>query len=397
MSHNATASDTRWCLIADLARPSRDGLICVSSAMRDLAAALERLAPYQCPVLILGEAGSGKEAVANALHTQSLRREAPLIKFNCAALADTTAPMQLFGSAQYGFGGASATIPGCFHYADGGSLLLDAVDQLPLGLQGRLLRAVENLEVQPVGSVTTDHLDVRLLATTNRDLAAMVKAGRFRPDLYYRLLGASLRVPPLRDRADDLEPLIADLIASYNRSFGKDVAAISADALALMHAHRWPGNLREMISLVERAMLFCDGDRIGAGDLPVTIAEEVARDPVQEFPSYGIPASATSAADHEQAFSPSINGGLLDDALRDAVERSLAAAHGDCGKAAEMLGVSRAVLYFKMVRFGLTSNVPTHAASRTNGLASLHRDLRLPPEPDSHPAPPAPPRLHGQR
>jgi DNA-binding NtrC family response regulator len=395
MSHSATTSDTHWRLITDLARPSRYGLICVSSAMRDLADALERLAPYQCPVLILGEAGSGKEAVAKALHAQSSRHDAPLIKFDCASLADTTAPMQLFGSAQHSFGGASTTIPGCFQFADGGSLLLDAVDQLPLGLQSKLLRAVENLEVQPVGSVTTVHLDVRLFATTNRDLAAMVRAGHFRPDLYYRLLGASLRVPPLRDRTDDLEPLIADLVASYNRSLGKDVSAISADALTLMHAHRWLGNLREMISVIERAMLFCDGDRIGVGDLPIAIAEEVASATPWEFPSGAIPAGAWSGADQDQASGPTINTGLLDDALKDAVERSLAAAHGDCGRAAEMLGVSRAALYYKMVRFGLTS--PALTTTTTNGQRSLRQDLRFPPEPDSHPDPPPPQRLHGPR
>jgi DNA-binding NtrC family response regulator len=363
--------------------------------MRDLVEALERLAPYQCPVLILGEAGSGKKAVAEALHIIGPRRDAPLIKFNCAGLADTTAPMQLFGSAQHGFGGASATDPGCFQFADGGSLLLDAVDQLPLGLQGKLLRAVENLEVQPVGSVTTVHLDVRLFATTNRDLAAMVKAGHFRPDLYYRLLGASLRIPPLRDRTDDLEPLIADLVAAYNRSLGKDVSAISADALTLMRAHRWPGNLREMISVIERAMLFCDGDRISVGDLPIAIAEEVASATPWEFPSGAIPASAGSAADQDQASDPSTNTGLLDDALKDAVERSLAAAHGDCIRAAEMLGVSRAALYYKMVRFGLTS--PASTTTTTNGLGLRRQDLRLPPESDSHPDPPPPPQLHWQR
>lgn len=331
--------------------------------MRALAETLERLAPYQCPVLILGEAGSGKKALAETLHSQGPRQDAPLIKFNCAGLADTTAPIQLFGSAQRGFGGVSTTIPGCFQFADGGSLLLDAVDQLPLGLQGKLLRAIENLEVQPVGSATTVRLDVRLFATTNRDLAAMVKAGNFRPDLYYRLLGASLRVPPLRDRTEDLEPLIADFIAGYNRSFGKDVVAISADALELMHTYRWPGNLREMISVVESAMLFCDGDRIGVSDLPSTLAEEVARPAPTELPCDAIPARVSLTADHDPRLGRFINGGLLDDALKDAVERSLAAAHGDCGKAAEMLGVSRSALYFKMVRFGLTSAAPIPPAS----------------------------------
>jgi DNA-binding NtrC family response regulator len=321
--------------------------------MRDLADALERLAPHQCPVLITGESGSGKEAVVKALHVLGQRREGPLVKFNCASLAGACSPMQLFGEVERVLGGPPKLTPGCFQYADGGSLLLNDVDELPLWLQGKLLNAVEDPEVQPVGSVTTIHLDVRLIATTNRDLAAMVKAGSFRPDLYYRLLGASLRVPPLRERMADLEPLTAELVAGYNRTFDKRVSSISSSALALVRAYQWPGNLRELAHAFESATLMCDGERIDLCDLPSTVASATS-----DFPrkcSSGIIDGHERRAD---TFDPhlcvTMTGGLLDDALKDAVERSLEAADGDCNRAAAMLGVSRAALYHKMVRFGLT-------------------------------------------
>ena len=361
MSHKTAGSGLPgWHSIAALGVPSRHRLICVSAPMRDLADNLERLAPYRCPVLIAGESGSGKESVAEALHLLGPRRDGPLIKFNCASLAGAETAIQLFGAVERVFGGASAFTPGCFQYADGGSLLLDDIHELPLFLQGKLLHAVENPEVQPVGSINTVSLDVHVIAATNRDLAAMVKAGSFRPDLYYRLLGASLRVPPLRERKADLEPLAAELVARYNRTFDKRVNAISSAALALIVAYSWPGNLREMAHALERAMLMCNDDRIDACDLPATVTDSNTEVPKQRSKMHG---------DHcDRMISPpnarhgvSTTAGILDAALKDAVERSLEAAGGDCNWAAAMLGVSRATLYHKMVRFGLTRPSSNHA------------------------------------
>ena len=368
MSHKTAEIGTPlWRDVNELAVPSLHGLICVSPVMRDLADALERLAPYRCPVLITGEPGSGKDAVAEALHLLGLRRDGPLIKFDCASLARAGTATQLFGRVERTFGGASAFTPGCFQYADGGSLLLDDVDELPLWLQGKLLHAVENPEVQPVGSVTTAYLDVRLIAATNRDLVAMVKAGSFRSDLYYRLLGASLRVPGLRERTADLEPLTAELVAGYNRAFDKRVNAIFSTALALISAYRWPGNLREMAHAIERAILMCDGDRIDVGDLPSAITESTA-DTSLERSSAPTEDSDRMTSVFDPHLGVSMTGGLLDDALK----RSLEAADGDCDRAASMLGVSRAALYHKMVRFGLIKPPSHHAAAFDGGGCSRH-------------------------
>lgn len=360
MSHNTAAFGApRWHSVAALAAPSRHGLVCVSAAMRDLADALERLAPYRCPVLIAGESGSGKEAVAEALHKLGPHREGPLIKFNCGSIAGDCATMQLFGAVERVFGGWPATSPGCFQFAQGGSLLLGDVDELPLWLQGKLLRAVENLEIQPIGSDTTLQMDVRLIPTTKRDLAAMVKTGGFRPDLYYRLAGASLRMPPLRNRTADLEPLTADLIAHYNRSFGKHVTAISSAAIAHVLAYQWPGNLREMAHALERAILMCDNGRIDVCDLPPAVIE-AAESTQSQQPSARLLERGRLAGSFEPRLPVSMTAGLLDHALKEAVERSLKAAQGDYGRAAAMLGVSRGVLYYKMIRFGLTKPLSQH-------------------------------------
>jgi DNA-binding NtrC family response regulator len=391
MSHNtAEFGAPEWRAMAALAVPSRHGLICVSSAMSDLVDALERLASYRCPVLIAGESGSGKDTVAEALHLLGPRRDGPLIKFSCASLAMAGTPMQLFGAVERVFGGASTFTPGCFQYADGGSLLLDDVDELPLWLQGKLLHAVENPEVQPVGSVTTVNLDVRLIAATNRDLAAMVKAGSFRPDLYYRLLGASLRVPALRERTADLEPLIAELVAGYNRAFDKRVNAISSAALTLIRAYRWPGNLREVAHALEWAMLMCDDDRIDVRDLPSAITESFADTPLERSSAPSEDRDRVTGV-FDQHLRVSMTAGLLDDALKEAVERSLEAADGDCGKAASMLGVSRAALYHKMVRFGLTRPPSHHAAAMQGdgwgGHLAHHGEPQVRAESDAGPGP----------
>jgi DNA-binding NtrC family response regulator len=320
--------------------------------MSDLVNAIEHLANYPSPVLIFGETGSGKEAVAEILHALGPRPDRALIKFNCGSLSVESTPDQLFDSGMPCFGGGGAIDPGCFQLADGGSLLLNEVGELPLKLQGKLIRAVENLEIQ-TGAV---RLDVRVMAATNRNLAAMVKAGSFRPDLYYRLAAASLAVPPLRNRQADLEGLIADLVASYNRQFGKQVDRISAHALALLNDYQWPGNLREMAHWIERAMLFCEDGRIGAGDLPAAISG-YSPDGIQirladQSASItgdvaGISASWLRRGHH--------TGHQLDDALKKAIERSLVAAGGDCSRAAAMAGVSRVTFHHKMVRYGLTA------------------------------------------
>jgi DNA-binding NtrC family response regulator len=335
--------------------PPQHGLVAVSAAMGDLVRTIEHLARYSCPVLILGEAGSGKEAVAEVLHALGPYRERALVKLNCASLTGASKTPHLFGSARAGFGGSATISPEGFLLVEGGSLLLDEVNELPFNLQSKLIRVVENPGIQ-TGPCGTVHPGVRVMASTNHDLAAMVKAGDFRADLYYRLAAASCTVPPLRERRADIRGLIADMIASYNRQFGKQVDRISADALALLHGYRWPGNLREMAQGVERAMLFCDDGRIDAGDLPAAVrgdgAGAIETSLAKRSGSIagdGARISGSWPRTREHA------GHRLDDALKAAIERSLVAAGGDCSRAAAIAGVSRVTFQHKMIRYGLTA------------------------------------------
>ncbi len=273
------------------------------------------------------------------------------MRFNCSNVVDGLAESQLFGHVRGAFTDAREAHIGCFRQANGGTLLLDEVGELPPRMQSKILRAVENLEVQPVGSSETFSLDVRLLVATNRDLRAMVTAGEFRADLYYRLDVASIRIPPLRDRLpEDTGALAAHFIAYYNLFFGKRVRYISRRALALLGAYGWPGNVRELAHTIERATLLCEHDRIDASDLPPELVDEAL--------AHGALAPGSTASADGWRHSSTIEDKpppelTLDDVMKAAVTQSLAAAHGDCAKAARFLGISRPSIYRKMARYGL--------------------------------------------
>jgi DNA-binding NtrC family response regulator len=352
-----TDSVANWQAVEQLSsHPEIPGLVGNSVALQTVAAAIERLAPHKATVMILGESGTGKEVVAEALHQLSPSSKAPLIKFNCSNLMSGLAESQLFGHVRGAFTDAREAYNGCFRQANGGTLLLDEIGELPLRMQSKMLRAVENLEVQAVGSSETFRLDLRLLVATNRDLRAMVAAGEFRADLYYRLDAASIRIPPLRDRVEDTAALSAHFITYYNRLFGKHVRHISNDALELMRNYDWPGNVREFAHTIEHAALLCNNDRIDAGDLPPElVAEATARIAAR------IRESATSQS-RLSGYAPALANGsrgadtTLDEAMKSAVTRSLAAARGDCARAARSLGISRPSIYRKMARYGLQSS-----------------------------------------
>jgi DNA-binding NtrC family response regulator len=301
---------------------------------------IERFAPYKGTLLILGESGVGKELVARALHRLGPTRGGPFVSFDCSNLIDTLAESQLFGHAKGAFTDAREASLGCFRQANGGTLMLDEI--------GKLLRVVDMLEVQPVGSIETHRVDLRLLAATNRDLRQMVAAGQFRADLYYRLDLPSIRVPPLRERTDDVPALCAHFIDHYNRKFGKTVGCISRRALDLLVAHRWPGNVRELTHSLERAVLLTDDDRIDLGDLPDDLIERARES--RRTPDGSGALSASGNSSNGSDMPPS-----LDDVMKAAVQRSLVAAGGDCAKAARILGISRPAIYRKMVRYGISS------------------------------------------
>src|SRR5438477_11088422 len=230
-----------------------------SSVMRRLLQTLATAAPTRATVLLQGESGTGKELVARALHDQSERAEGPFIKLNCAALPEGLVESALFGHERGAFTGAFKRVAGAFERAHGGTLLLDEISEMRLDLQAKLLRVLQEQEFERVGGTSPIKVDVRIIATTNRDLAAEAEAGRFRQDLYYRLSVIPMSIPPLRERADDIALLAYRFAAHCANDTKKELAGISPDALALLQRHDWPGNVRELQHAVERPVVLASG------------------------------------------------------------------------------------------------------------------------------------------
>src|SRR5271170_2279619 len=249
------------------------GMVVKSAQMHKVLKTISRFSPYKPTVLIHGESGTGKELVARALHTLSSEPGGPFVTFNCSNLVESLAESQLFGHVRGAFTDAREDSLGYFRSANGGSLFLDEIGELPLRLQPKLLRAVETHEVQPVGSAASHKVDIRLIAATNRDLRAMVKAGEFRDDLYYRLSATAILIPPLRERRDAVEALAVHFTEHYNRLFGKQIRFLSRRAIAALQAYDWPGNVREFAHAMQSAVMLTDGDRIDVAVLP----EQVTR------------------------------------------------------------------------------------------------------------------------
>jgi two-component system, response regulator FlrC len=254
-------------LIAELVRANHS-IAYGEPATAKLLAQAARVARTNAPVLIEGETGTGKEGLARFVHAQSSRGEKAFIAVNCAALPETMAEAMLFGHIKGAFTGAVSDSEGLFRAADGGTLLLDEVADLPPALQAKLLRALQEGEVLPVGATKPVKIDVRIIAAGNRDLAIEVTAGRFRADLYWRLNVMALIVPPLRARRQDIRAITAALLIRHAR-VGHDFAWPTAHALDVMMAHDWPGNVRELDSVLQRALMVCDGRRIEVGDLSI--------------------------------------------------------------------------------------------------------------------------------
>jgi DNA-binding NtrC family response regulator len=256
--------------------PSRSdhcgGLIGGNSRMREIYAIIEKIAPTATTVVIDGETGTGKEVVAQTIHSLSPRARGELVVFDCGAVPPNLIESELFGHEKGSFTGAMMTRQGLFELADGGTLFLDELGELPLDLQPKLLRALEQREVRRVGSSKPLKVDVRIIAATNRNLEDEVRAGRFRQDLFYRLSVVRLHLPSLRDRTDDIELLVQHFLAhgAYNRNPDNSVRVrhLSREAMTALQAYPWPGNVRELVNVVERAVSFCDHETVGAMDLP---------------------------------------------------------------------------------------------------------------------------------
>jgi PAS domain S-box-containing protein len=246
-----------------------DGLYGTSSAMARIRAMIDRIAHSDATVLIGGESGTGKEIVARAIHARSPRRDKRLVAINCGAIPEHLIESELFGHVRGAFTGAVADRPGCFRAADGGTLFLDEIGELPLHLQVKLLRVLQERTLRPVGSETTVAVDVRVIAASNRDLAARVKAGAFREDLYYRLNVIALDLPPLRDRREDIPVLIRHFLRQFSAVHGRQVTRFSATAGRILLQHHYPGNVRELENIVEHAVALCDGETADEDHLPV--------------------------------------------------------------------------------------------------------------------------------
>ena len=347
-----------WLSLEHLAHGSEQvgGMVVRSAQMRKVLKAISRFSPYKATVLVQGESGTGKELVARALHTMGSATGGPFVTFNCSNLVESLAESQLFGHVLGAFTDARENSLGYFRSANGGTLFLDEVGELPLQLQPKLLRAVETHEIQPVGSSRSYMVDIRLVAATNRDLRAMVKAGQFRDDLYYRLNAQAILVPPLRERREAIPAFVAYFIEHFNRLFGKDIKFVSRAAMDAICANQWLGNVRELGHAIESAVLMTDSDRIDIADLPFhneNAAGEAIGMPLDAILPKGGPDIVESGVNGAGIDWPYSLDAVIREASKLALTGALQATNENCRHAAELLGVSRFTVYRMMNRLGL--------------------------------------------
>src|SRR6267378_4122496 len=312
-------------------------LVAEGPAMKDVLRVVQKVAPMPTTVLIEGESGTGKELVARALHDLSPRAERTFVAVNCGAIPGQLIESELFGHAKGAFTDASSAKRGLFEEADGGTLLLDEIGELPLPVQPALLRVLQEGEVRRVGDARSTRVDVRLLAATNRDLAAQVQAGRFREDLYYRLNVVQLRLPPLRDRQDEIAALSERLLARHAERIGTSPRRLSPRALEVLKGYRWPGNVRELENALERALVLCEDEEIGPESLPDAVQRAVRPEP----PPARLDADDLSVKRAQRV--------LEADLIRRALERT----QGNRTRAAELLELSPRALLYKIREYGL--------------------------------------------
>jgi len=306
-----------------------------SAAMQRLLLVVARIGPKDITVLVRGETGTGKELVASLVHAQSTRSSAPLVTFNCAAIPGELAEAELFGHARGAFTGAVETRRGFFAQADGGTLVLDEVGELPPPVQAKLLRVLQEGEIQPVGAGKVERVNVRVIACTNRNLAVEARAGRFREDLYYRLAVVELVVPPLRDRREEIPALAAEFARRYGERFGNKDVRLSPALIELLCQSPWPGNVRELENAVARMVALGTGAEIG----------------VEAFVGA---ASLAPAAKPTTKGTPSLRE-QIETLERSVIASTLAEVSGNQSEAARRLGLARGTLMDRLRRYGLDS------------------------------------------
>jgi len=318
-------------------------------------------------ILIQGESGTGKDLVAKAIHYRSSRAERPFVAINCSAIPETLIEAELFGHEKGAFTDAKAMKKGLFEIADGGTLFLDEIGELSSLLQAKLLRVLEDQMVRRVGGVRDIQVEVRVIAASNRDLEKEVREGRFRQDLYYRLAIIAIYLPALRERKEDIVPLVEFFLAHYNKKFRKSVQGLSEETRKLMLNYDWPGNVRELKNALERAMILEEGNQLRPDDLPFTVASGKGSAVAGEN-KLGAPIEVQPAPGKRRLPALSIpeGGTSLEDVEHALVELALQQSHGNQIKAAKLLNISRDALRYKMKKFGLSHSEEEEPAAPAN-------------------------------
>jgi len=310
-------------------RPGFGGLIGVSERMQRVYKTIQRVSQHEYPVLILGESGTGKELVAKSIHFLGARKERPFAPVDCSSLVPTLIESELFGYVKGAFTGAMHGKQGLLEAAQGGTLFLDEIGDMPVELQAKLLRALQEREVKPVGSTERKRIDVRVIAATNRDLDAAIKAGTFRQDLYFRLNVVQVKLPPLRERKSDIPLLVTSFLEKFSQAH-ESPRSISEDAMRQLIAYDWPGNVRELENAIERALALGSGPIISVADLPSSL----------QYP-------ATERAPERNELLP------LEELERRAILRTLRETSGDKLAAARILGIGKTTLYRKLKQYNM--------------------------------------------
>ncbi len=309
-----------------------EGIVGDSAPMRQVISTIKQVAPSDIAVLIVGESGTGKELIASAVHKHSRRAQNRYVTFNAASQSETLLEDQLFGHVRGAYTGADRDREGVFEYADGGTLFLDEIGDMPLPMQSKLLRVLETGEIVRLGANETRKSNVRFVSATNRNLKSRVDEGMFREDLYYRIKGAEITVPPLRERRDDIPPLVNHALGKFAAQLDRRILTISQPALMRLIAYPWPGNVRELLNVVQKMVVMNKGQTIDVRDVPSEIRAEEGKE------SHGF---------------RSLAGVGLDRLEKEAIRQTLAMTGGNREQAAQLLGIGERTLYRKLREYGL--------------------------------------------
>jgi len=300
--------------------------------MQEIFGTISRVAPTRATVLLCGESGVGKDLIARAIHYHSPRSGRPFVKINCTAIPENLMESELFGYEKGAFTGATSSKPGKFEQADGGTVFLDEIGDVPPSIQVKLLRILQEREFERLGSNKTRQIDVRVLAATNADLRAALEEGRFREDLYYRLNVMPINIPPLRERKEDIPFLAEHFVTKFSKELGSPVTSISSGAMQKLLEYHWPGNVRELENVIERSLVLCSGQTLEAADIRLDMAPRTRAASADSFLPDGV-----TLEEHEQNI------------IREALRRT----NGNKSQAARLLGLTRNALRYRLSQMGL--------------------------------------------